>query len=67
MYGDHIVVSPFKRWCILVAYWSVLASFVIPQGYLSDLLQQEWLPLSTLHAASLVVNVAIFLSLWTFA
>jgi hypothetical protein len=66
-YGDHIIVTPFKRWCILVAYWAVLATFVIPRGYLAALYHQEWKPLNAVYLASLIVQVPIFLSLWTFA
>jgi len=67
MYGDHIIVPPWQRWSILVTYWAILAAWVIPQGYVSILWNQEWLPLSPLHAVSLIHQVGIFLSTWTFA
>jgi hypothetical protein len=65
-YGDHLIVSPFRRWCILFSYWSLLASFVIPRGYLRALYEQDWKPLNTFYVASLILNV-LFLSLWTLA
>lgn len=65
MYGQHLVIPPWQRWAILVVYWGILAAWVIPQGYVSALIQQEWLPLSPLHAAHLI-QMGIFLGTWTF-
>jgi hypothetical protein len=67
MYGDHLIIPPWQRWTILVVYWGILAAWVIPQGYVTALIQQEWLPLSPLHAAHLIHQVGIFLGTWTFA
>lgn len=67
MYGDHLIISPWKRWCILITYWGLLAAWVLPQGYGILLWEQDWLPLSPLHAASLIHQVGIFLSLWTYS
>jgi hypothetical protein len=65
MFGDHVVATPLERWCILVAYWFVIANFVISRGYMRNLYDQEWMPLNALYAASLILRVPVFLSTWS--
>ena len=67
MYGDHIIATPAQRWGILVTYWSALSGFVVPYGYLSALMAQEWKPLNSLYVFNMIVSLGIFLSLWTFS
>jgi hypothetical protein len=67
MYGDHMIATPLKRWCILATYWVFLLSFLVPRGNISAIINQEWMPLDMLHAVHLVVSTSVFLSMWTFS
>jgi len=64
VYGGHIIATPGRRWCILVSYWVVLSSIVVPRGYLIELYNKDWMPISWLHVASVISSIAIFLSCW---